>query len=121
MKKSASILLLGFLLAGSGCGTGQSSDEPVVVILGKDQFLPEDIALKAVQHTLNPKGAETTTWQPVRRGRTVAPNGRADDFMVRNTLNPDRGVIMLTNGTGSTHLAVVELRKQQVFVQAYDW
>jgi hypothetical protein len=65
---------------------------------------------------------DTTSWKPVRRACTTAPSGRLDEFMVRNSINPNRGVIMFTNGTGSTRLAVVELRGgERVCLQIYGW
>jgi len=79
------------------------------------QFLTEELAMERARDTLTRDGLDAT-WQPVPDDRSKAPDGRADQFLSRNTITPNHGSIMFTNGTG-TRFVSVELDGRRVLCQ----
>lgn len=73
------------------------------------QFLTEELALAKARDALGRDGYDVAVWQPSRDGRTIAPDGRTDEFMARNAVTPNRGVIMFTSTKASRRLVSVEL------------
>ncbi len=67
--------------------------------------------------TLSSDGYDVALWQPLRDGRTAAPDGRTDEFMARNTVTVNRGVIMFTSTTASPRLVSVTLTGSRVVCQ----
>jgi hypothetical protein len=78
------------------------------------RFLTEELALAKARDTLNRDGYDVAVWQPMRDGRTTAPDGRTDEFMARNTINPNDGAILFTNITASPRFVSVRLNGSQV-------
>ncbi len=81
------------------------------------RFLTEDVALARARETLSRDGYDVTVWHPLRDGRTTAPDGRTDDFMARNSITSNRGVITFTNSTESPRLVSVTLDGGRVVCQ----
>lgn len=79
----------------------------VFVLAGQPQFLDEAVALEKARQTLLLDGLTNVAWQPAQNGRTAAPDGRPDIYLVRNSVYPIRGHLIFTNGAGAE--AVVQL------------
>ena len=75
----------------------------------RPKHLTEDLALAKARETLVRDGLNTTAWQPVREARSTDADGRTDEFVSRNTVNPNRVVVMFTNATKSARFVSVEL------------
>ena len=54
--------------------------------------LTEELALKCAVRAMIEDGFSTNEWSPLPDGRSTAPNGKPDRFLVRNVHNPNRGV-----------------------------
>jgi len=81
------------------------------------RFLTEELAMARARDTLSLDGYDVAVWQPLRVGRTAAPDGRTDEFMARNIVTPNRGVIMFTSTTASPRLVSVTLDGSRVVCQ----
>src|SRR5262249_39380317 len=75
--------------------------EHIFTVSDSAQFLTEERALSKARDTLAEEKLDPAVWQPVPDGRTKDPNGRADVFMARNAINPNRGTFLFTNKPGS--------------------
>jgi hypothetical protein len=80
-------------------------------------FLTEAFALSQARHNLKLDGLDPGVWHPVPDGRTSAPDGRRDEFMARNTVTPNRGVVMFTNRAASVRFVSIELSGRRVVCQ----
>jgi hypothetical protein len=80
-------------------------------------FLTETFALDRAQETLKLDGLDLSAWHPVPDGRTTAPDGRRDEFMARNAVTPNRGVVMFTNRAASVRFVSIELSGRRVVCQ----
>jgi hypothetical protein len=80
-------------------------------------FLTETFALERARETLKLDGLDPSAWHPVRDGRTTAPDGRTDEFMDRNAITPNLGVIMFTNKSVSVRFVSVKLDGRRVVCQ----
>jgi hypothetical protein len=76
-------------------------------------FLSEDLALEKARSALVLDGFGQD-YQPVPDGRTSAPNGRQDVYLVRNTKNPNDGWLIFTNTTGERLDVSIELTGQRL-------
>lgn len=56
-------------------------------------FLTETMALEKARESLQLDGFDPTEWDAVKDDRTKAPDGRPDEYFLRNTLNPNEGSI----------------------------
>lgn len=81
------------------------------------RFLTEELAMTKARDALSRDGYDVAVWQPIRDGRTAAPDGRTDEFMARNTVTPNRGVIMFTSTIASPRLVSVTLDGSRVICQ----
>lgn len=84
---------------------------------GQTQFLDERVALERARHTLLLDGFTNEVWEPARDGRTLAPDGRADIYLARNTLNPKRGFLMFTNPQGAQIFLQLEIEGTSLVCQ----
>ena len=117
-------ILISSLLACWGCDAGKGGgsarpgvgEQHVVALPDSPKFLTEETALSAARVTLDLDRLWRTNWHLVPDDRTAAPDGRRDAFLTRNTANPNRGVIMFTNGA-STRFVSVELQSNLLFLQ----
>lgn len=88
------------------------------VLPNKPPFLSEELALAKAREALSRDGYDVAAWLPFRDGRTSSPDGRTDEFMSRNTVRPNRGVIMFTNILAAPpRLVSVELDGSRVICQ----
>jgi len=78
------------------------------------RFLTEELALARAREALGRDGYNVATWQPWPSGRTTAPDGSKDEFVIRNTDTPNRVVIMFTNGLAPFRFVSVELDGSRV-------
>jgi len=76
-------------------------------------FLREDIALTNALAALVLDGRGEGC-QPLPDGRTVAPDGRRDEYLARNTITPNNGWISFTNASGQYFYVDVQLDGQDL-------
>jgi hypothetical protein len=69
-------------------------------------FLSEETALKYSRRAIANHVENEAQWIPLQDERTQSPDGRRDRFLARNSLNPNRGVIVFKNMTSGHVLAV---------------
>jgi hypothetical protein len=81
-------------------------------------FLTEELALAKARDTLVKDGLDLAFWRPQPDGRTLAPDGRRDEFGARNTINSNQVVFAFTNGSTSMRFVSVELNGRQVVCQS---
>ena len=60
-------------------------------------FLEEHMALEMARKALEAAGFDVGGWLPVKDGRSRAPNGARDTYLVRNAHNSNRGTIRFHN------------------------
>ena len=112
------------LCACTGCNSRKSDawsrpgvgEQHVVALPDTPEFLSEDTALSVARGALTFDRLDSASWHPMRDDRTAAPDGRKDQFMARNSINPNRGVFTFTNGD-STRFISVELQSNLIFFQ----
>ncbi|HQR07612.1 MAG TPA: hypothetical protein PLN21_12360 [Gemmatales bacterium] len=63
----------------------------------RPEFLTEALALDIAQKTLK-MSKYHRHWEPRKDGRSTAPDGRVDEYISRNGLNPNLATIMLASG-----------------------
>jgi len=80
-------------------------------------FLTEELALAKARETLARDGLDASVWQLQRDGRTIAPDGRMDEFGARNTIDSNRVVFAFTRAA-QTRFVSVELAGSQVICQS---
>lgn len=78
------------------------------------RFLTEELAIAKGAEALARNGFGTNAWTLVPDRRSIAPNGRADEYLVRNARNPNRGMLTFRNGVGSQRLVQLELEGVQL-------
>ena len=85
------------------------------------QFLTDDLAVAKARQTLALDGYDVSVWQPSEDDRSKAPDGTPDVYLVRNTINPNRGFIEFldTNRTdrNPSRIVTVELKGEHVECQ----
>lgn len=72
-------------------------------------FLTEETALSAARATLDSDGLDPAVWSVRPDGRTSAPDGRRDEFLSRNALNPNQGSVRFSDDAGRDRFVSVEL------------
>ena len=77
----------------------------------RPKFLTEELAIQRARETLVRDGLGAAAWHPV-----PDRSSKTDQFLSRNTLNPNHGSIMFTNGA-ETRFVSVELDGRQVVCQ----
>ena len=96
-------------LAGGHWGL-QQSHRFVFHIAQPPPFLSEDLAISNAVEALRQKGLSRKSWAPRPDARTSAPTGEPDRFLARNLVNPNRGVLLFVDSTGTNaYLVNVEL------------
>ena len=75
-------------------------------------FLTEEVALEKARGTLRLDGYDPNDWVPNEDERSTAPDGRADRYLVSNTLNRNHGYILFSRsepwGVRTVHLELDE-------------
>jgi len=97
----------------------QSRNGPrhVFSVSSRSLFLDEKVALDRARTVLQLDGFTNEVWEPVRDGRTTAPDGRPDVYLARNTENPNRGFLMFTNQQGAQAFVVLEIEATNLMCQ----
>ena len=89
----------------------------VYELADQPKHLTEELALAKASDALTRDGLDIKAWRPVPIGRIAVSGARADEFVSRNTMSPNRVVIMFTNGTTSSRFVSVELEGSRVVCQ----
>jgi len=114
---SVALLLLGITAVVHRSVQSRIGPQHIFELSEQPQFLTDQLALAKARETLTRDGYDVSVWQPTRDGRTTAPSGRPDEFLTRNTVTPNRGVIMFTSTTASPRFVSVELDGSRVVCQ----
>jgi hypothetical protein len=69
-------------------------------------FLTDGVALEKAREAMTQGGFDGTAWQPVEDKRSLAPDNTPDQFLGRNSSNPNRGVIVFVSETDRHAMAV---------------
>jgi hypothetical protein len=80
-------------------------------------FLTDEIALSKAREALSLDGYDTSAWQPGEDDRSKAPDGTPDRYLVRNTLDPNRGSIRFLDKRVDSRYVQVELKGDRVHCQ----
>lgn len=84
-------------------------------LLDTPKFLTDTLALAEARDAMRLERLSAEDWQPLEDHRTVAPDGKPDNYLVRNGINPNRGFIQFLNRHRSTDLLVtIELEENRV-------
>jgi len=78
-------------------------------------FLTEEAALAAARETLTRDGLDPAVWSARPDGRSTAPDGRRDEFVSRNALNPNQGSVRFSDNAGRDRFVSVELLGDRLF------
>ena len=126
MKKRSIIILVGagIVLLGAAAVPlliqrsiqSRIGPEHVFELSEQPKFLTDELALEKAREALKQEGLNTNAWQPVPDVRSIAPDGHADRFLSRNTINPNRGNILLNSGNGYIYMSV-ELDGRRIVCQ----
>jgi hypothetical protein len=81
-------------------------------------FLTDNVALDKARETLALDVADPGAWRAVPDGRTAAPDGRRDEYLKRNGLNPDQGSIHFDGPGTQVRFVSVKLRGDRVECQS---
>jgi hypothetical protein len=83
-----------------------------------DTFLMEDHALELARQVMSRDGFSDEEWTVLSDDRSNAPDGRADEYMVRNPDNPNNAVLAFVAGTTKqTRFIHIEWRNGEVVAQ----
>lgn len=81
-------------------------------------FLTEELAVAKAREALARDVPEPGAWTLAPDGRTTAPDGRRDDFMARNGINPNQGMVVFRGPGGQSRGVSVELLSDRVVCQS---
>src|SRR5262245_35867586 len=73
-------------------------------------FLTESLAMTKAREALALDVADPEVWHVAPDGRTTAPDGRRDEFLSRNGLNPNHGSVRFNGPDAQVRFVSVELR-----------
>ncbi len=77
-------------------------------------FLTEDLTLAMAREALSRDGFDPAEWQAIPDNRTSAPDGRQDQFLSRNQINPNQGSVIFRGPGSRARCVSVELVGEQV-------
>jgi len=80
-------------------------------------FLTESLALAMARKAMDLDGLDPNDWLPHPDDRTIAPDGRRDEYFSRNGLNPNQGSIDFRGPTGQSRYMSVELSGERIICQ----
>lgn len=69
-------------------------------------FLTEELAIAHARAALSRDVPDPTAWQANPDGRTMAPDGRRDEYLSRNGLNPNLGSVTFRGPDGQRCVSV---------------
>jgi hypothetical protein len=82
-------------------------------VSGHRSFLSEGLAVEKARAALALDGCGHD-WEPVPDGRTSAPDGRRDVWLLRNERNPNAGWLILTNAAGERFHVEIRLGDERL-------
>jgi hypothetical protein len=84
-----------------------------------EAFLTDDRAATIGREVMNRDGFPEHAWKLMTDDRTKAPDGRPDQFLTRNTINPNRGYVYFRcdNSPTPQRLVNIELRDGEFTAQ----
>ena len=78
-------------------------------LLEGETFLTDERAAAIGREVMNRDGFPEAEWKLASDDRSKAPNGRPDQFLTRNTIDPNQGYVSFYSGN-SARFVSVELR-----------
>lgn len=99
--------------------SARSGPEHTFLLEEPPPFLTEAIAIAKAQETLRIDGLGQSVWHAVKDGRSKAPDGREDEFLVRNTQNANEGAIQFLSDNNRVRIVYVELRGNAIHARAW--
>ena len=81
-------------------------------------FLTEELALAKAREALALDVPTSGAWVLAADGRTTAPDGRRDEFLSRNGINPNQGLVVFRGPGGQSRGVSVELVGDCVICQS---
>ena len=84
-----------------------------------ETFLTDDRAAAIGREVMNRDGFPESEWKLMTDDRTKAPDGRPDQFLTRNTINPNQGYVYFHCNDSPTpqRFIQVELRDGEITAQ----
>lgn len=96
----------------------RSGPEHTFVLEALPPFLTEETALHFARMTLDLDGLRAANWQPQPEDRSQAPDGRKDQYVCRNTIDPDSATIIFERlASKETRIVRVKLIGKRVVCQ----
>jgi hypothetical protein len=74
----------------------------------RPQFLSDALAIEKAKEAMHRAGYDAR-WEPLGEGRTVAPDGTRDVYLLRNALNPNLGTISFLDEGNRKRIVQIEL------------
>jgi hypothetical protein len=88
------------------------------VLSDRPPFLTDELALTKARETLALDVPDPTAWRAHPDNRTAAPDGRRDEYLSRNGLNPNLGTVVFRGPGGQSRFVSVELVGDKVVCQS---
>jgi hypothetical protein len=84
-----------------------------------EAFLTDDRAAAIAREVMNRDGFQEVAWKLMTDDRTKAPDGRPDQFLTRNTINPNQGSVYFYSENSRTpqRFVNIELRDGEIAAQ----
>lgn len=124
LRNIIKLFLLAILLSGMGfvglvirsvykVHEARIGPERVFSLDHQPEFLTESLALDIAQKTLEMSKYKDMRWEPRKDGRSTAPDGRADQYVSRNSSNSNHTTIKFSSGEFNVFVHM-ELKGDQV-------
>lgn len=81
-------------------------------------FLTEELAVAKAREAMALDVPDPAAWVLASDGRTTAPDGRRDEFMARDGINPNQGMVVFRGPGGQSRGVSVELVGGRVVCQS---
>jgi hypothetical protein len=81
-------------------------------------FLTEELAVAKAREALALDVSDPDAWVLGADGRTTAPDGRRDEFLSRNGIDPNQGLVVFRGPGGQSRGVAVELVGDRVICQS---
>ena len=81
-------------------------------------FLTEELAVANAREAMALDVPDPAAWVLASDGRTTAPDGRRDEFMARDGINPNQGMVVFRGPGGQSRGVLVELVGGRVVCQS---
>ena len=83
-----------------------------------ETFLTDDRAAAIGREVMNRDGFRESDWKLMNDDRTKAPDGRPDQFLTRNTINPNQGSVYFHNANSPTSQRFVNIEVREGTITA---